>query len=186
MTRSTENRFRRADLAHGSDHVLVPNATFRDDTGSSFTATFGTKAALHAFLDMASRYPGKTSTVTMFLKPRGYKPEPSAPPEFLPSSLYFDLDQASGIAAAALLLVDANGMSHQWLTQGALGRDDVILVADPYNPEYATFPQESFLPFPRLRDALIQWAFDDELPPTAVGWRPATEDEVGWPVGAGY
>jgi hypothetical protein len=186
VTRSTENRFRRVDLAHGVDHVLVPSATFRDDAGSSFTATFGTEVALRAFLDMVSRYPGTTSTVTMFLKPRGYKPAPSAPPEFVPSSLYFDLDQASGIAAAALLLVDATGLSHQWLTQGDLGRGDITLVADPHNPEYATFPHESLLPVSMLRDAVLQWAFGDDLPPTSVAWRPATEDEVGWPVGAGY
>jgi len=186
VTRSTGNRFRRADLAHGADRVLVPSATFRDDSGSSFSATFGTETALRAYLDLVSRYPGNTSTVTMFLKPRGYKPAPSAPPEFLPSSLYFDVDQESGVAAAALLVTDATGVSHQWLTQGDLGRDDVTLVMDPYNPAYATFPRESFLPVATLRDAVIQWAFRDVLPPEAVAWRQATEDEVGWPVGAGY
>jgi len=56
----------------------------------------------------------------------------------------------------------------------------------PCNPAYATFPQESFLPIAMLRDAVIQWAFGDVLPPLAVTWRHATEDEVGWPVGAGY
>lgn len=186
MTRSTDNRFRRADLAHGADYVLVPSATFRDDAGSSFTATFGTETALRTFLDMALRYPGKTSTVTMFLKPGGYRPPPSAPPEFLPSSLYFDVDQACGTAAAALLLTDATGLSHQWLTRGDLGRDDVVLVMDPYNPEYATFPQESYVPVAMLREAAIQWAFGDGLPPNAVTWRRAAEDEVGWPAGAGY
>lgn len=186
MTRSTENRFRRVDLAHGADHLLVPSAMFRDDSGSSFSATFGAEAGLRAYLDMVSRYPGNTSTVTMLLKPRGYRPAPSAPPEFLPSSLYFDVDQASGVAAAALLVTDATGLSHQWLTHGDLGRDDITLVMDPYNPAYATFPQESFLPISMLRDAVSQWAFGDDLPPTAVTWRQATEDEVGWPVGAGY
>lgn len=186
MTRSTENQFRRVDLAHGADHVLVPRAAFRDDAGSSFTATLGTEAALHVFMDMALRYPGKASTVTMFLKPRGYKPAPAAPPEFLPASLYFDVDQASGTAAAALLLIDVAGTSHQWLTQGDLGRDDVVLIMDPENPEYARFPQESFIPVSALREAVTQWAFGDEFPPAAVSWRLATEDEVGWPVGAGY
>lgn len=178
--------FARADLAHGADHVLIPSAKFRDDEGSSFTATFRTETALDAFLDLVSHYPGNTSTVTMFLRPRGYKPAPSAPPEFLPSSLYFDIDQASGTAAAALLLIDTTGQSHQWLTQGNLARDDITLVMDPHNPEYATFPPESFLPITTLRDAVLQWAFGDHLPPPAATWRRATEDEVGWPVGAGY
>lgn len=186
MTRSTEHRFRRADLAHGADHLLVPSATFRDDAGSSFVATFGAEAALRTFLDMVLGYPGKTTTVTMFLKPRGYKPPPSAPPEFLPSSLYFDVDQASGTAAGALLLTDTTGLSHQWLTQGDLGRDDVVLVMDPHNPEYATFPRQTFVPAHMLREAAIQWAFGDSLPPAATTWRQATEAEVGWPVGAGY
>lgn len=184
MTRSTGSRFRRVDLAHGGDHVLVPNATFRDDAGSSCTATFGTEAALSCFLDMVLRYPGTTLTVTMFLKSRGYRPSPAGPPEYLPSSLYFDVDHAHGVAAAALLVCDAKGDSHQWLTQGDLGRDDAVLVMDPYNPEYARFPTESFVSVAVLQDVVGQWAFGDELPPTAVTWRSATEDEVGWPVGA--
>ncbi|HEY0449067.1 hypothetical protein, partial [Actinophytocola sp.] len=106
--------------------------------------------------------------------------------EFLPSSLYFDIDQAHEVAAAALLVVDANGDSYQWLTQGDLGRDDVVLIMDPYNPEYARFPKESAISVALLHDAAAQWAFGDELPPAASSWRPATEDEVGWPVGAGY
>ena len=186
MTQWTENRYRRADLAHGADHVLVPTATFRDNAGSSFTARLATETALHGFLDLVVRYPVKTSTVTMFLEPRGYKPSPSAPPEFLPSSLYFDVDQASGTAAVALLLIDATGTSHQWLTQGDLGRDDLVLVMDPENPDYATFPPESFISVAVLREAVTQWAFGDELPPAATSWRMANEDEVGWPVGAGY
>jgi hypothetical protein len=186
VTRWTESRFRRAELAHGADHVLVPGGNFRDDAGSTFTARFATETALHVFLDLVLGYPGRTSTVTMFLKPRGYKPSPSAPPEFLPSSLYFDVDQASGTAAAALLLIDATGTSHQWLSRGNLGRDDVVLVMDPDNPEYATFPQESFITVAALREAVTQWAFGNELPPAATTWRTANEDEVGWPVGAGY
>lgn len=186
MTRSTDSRFRRADLAHGADHVLVPSGWFRDDTGSSFTATFGTEATLGAFLDLVLRFPHTTSTVTMVLKPRGYKPAPSAPPEFLPSSLYFDIDRTHETAAAALLLLDANGQSHQWLTRGDLGRDDLVLVMDPYNPEYARFPRDSVIAARAMRDVVIGWAFGDELPPATTAWRSATEDEVGWPVGAGY
>ena len=186
MTGSTGERFRRGDLAHGADHILVPSATFRDDAGSSFSATFGTEPALHAFLDMVLRYPGTISTVTMVLKPRGYKPGPSAPPEFVPSSLYFDIDGARMIAAAALLVYSASGESHQWLTQGDLDTDDVALIMDPYNPEHAKFPTDSYFPGALLRNVAVQWAFGDDLPPAATHWRPAPEDEVGWPVGAGY
>lgn len=186
MTRPTDRTFRRADLAHGADHVLVPSATFRDAAGSSFTASFATDTALRVFLNMVVTYPGTTSTVTLFLTPRGYRPAPSAPPEFLPSSLYFDLDRTRGIAAAALLLIDSTGHSHQWLTQGNQSRDDVVLVMDPHNPEYARFPQESYIPTVTLHDIVTQWAFGDNLPPPSVTWRTASEDEVGWPAGAGY
>lgn len=186
MTRPTDRTFRRTDLAHGADHILVPSATFRDDAGSSFTASFATETALRVFLDMVVRYPRATSTVTLFLTPRGYRPAPSALPEFLPSSLYFDLDRTHGIASAALLLVDSAGHSHQWLTQGDHGREDVALVMDPHNPEYARFPRESFIPTSLLHDIVTQWAFGDDLPPPSVSWRTAAEDEVGWPAGAGY
>ena len=58
MTRSTGNRFRRSDLAHGADHLLVPSAVYADSAGSSFKARFGTEAALRAFVDMVLSYPG--------------------------------------------------------------------------------------------------------------------------------
>jgi len=187
VTRPTSRRFRRADLAHGADHVLVPTATFTDAATSSFAASFGSASALRAFLDLVSHYPAApTSTVCMFLKPRGYTPPPFAPPEFVPSSLYFDLDRAAGFAAAAMLIIDANGESHQWLTQGATSREDLKLVMDPDNPDFSLFPADSAVPVRQLLDAVVEWAFTDALPPAAVTWRRATEDEVGWPVGAGY
>jgi hypothetical protein len=184
VTRSTGNRFRRDELAHGADHLLVPTGTFRDEAGSMFRATLRTETALAAFLDLVFTFPGATSTVTLFLKPRGYRP--SAAPEFVPSCLYFDVDQKSQIAAAALLLIDTAGRSHQWCSVGDAGRDDLVLVMDPENPEYAVFPPESFIPLGGLRDAIPQWAFGDEFPPPALHWRPATENEVGWPPGASY
>jgi len=116
-------------------------------------------------------YPGATSTVTLFLRPRGYRP--SGAPEFVPSSLYFDIDQQRAVAAAALLLGDAYV-------------DDLVLAMDPENPDHATFPPESFVPAAALRDAVLAWAFGGNFPPAAIDWRPMTEDEVGWPAGAGY
>jgi hypothetical protein len=184
VRRSTGDRFRRADLAHAADHVLVPGGTFRDVAGSTFRATFHTETGLHAFLDLVLAYPGATSTVTLFLRPRGYRP--SGAPEFVPSSLYFDIDQQRAVAAAALLLVDADGLSHQWLSQGDAYVDDLVLVMDPENPDHATFPPESFVPAAALRDAVLAWAFGGTFPPAAIDWRPMTEDEVGWPAGAGY
>jgi hypothetical protein len=166
--------------------VLIPSAVFEDAVGSSFSGRFTTDSALRAFMDLVLRYPRQTSTVRMFLKPRRYVPAESAPAEFLPSSLYFDVDRERGVAAAALLIVDAHGVSHQWLSQGDRGRDDVALVMDQFNPEFATFPQESFVAVEPLADAVVQWAFGDEVPPPALSWKTATEDEVGWPVGAGY
>lgn len=186
MIRPADRNFRRTELAHGADRVLVPSATFRDESGSSFAASFASETGLRTFLDMVVGYPGVTSTVTLFRTPRGYRPAPSSPPEFLPSSLYFDLDRTHGIAAAALVLIDSSGHSHQWLTQGTQGRDDVVLVMDPHNPEHARFPREACIPTTVLHDVVIQWAFGDDLPPPSTTWRTAAEDEVGWPAGAGY
>jgi hypothetical protein len=186
VTRAAGSRFRRADLARATEYELVASAFFRDEAGSSFRASFATEAALGAFLDMVLHFPGETSTVTMVLKAKGYTPPKTAPPEWVPSSLYFDVDRERDVAAAALLIFDANAVSHQWLSQGDLDSDDVVLVMDPYNPEFARFPPESFIVPALLREAVVEWAFGAELPPAAIQWRPATEDEVGWPVGAGY
>ena len=187
MTRSTSRRFHRADLAHGADHTLVPTATFEDATGSSFAASLGSEPALRQFLGLAVDYSaGPISTVCLYLKPRGYTPPSTAPPEYLPSSFYFDVDRAAGVAAAAMLIVDTDGESHQWLTLGEQKHEGLHLVMDPDNPNFSLFPDDSIVPIHHLIDAVVAWAFGDELPPAAVAWRPASEHEVGWPAGAGY
>lgn len=81
---SRGDHFRRADLAHAA--------------GSTIRATFRTETGRHAFLDLVLAYPGATSTVTLFLRARGYRP--SGAPEFVPSSLYFDIDQERAVAGA--------------------------------------------------------------------------------------
>lgn len=60
-----------------------------------------------------------------------------------------------------------------------------MLVQDPFNPSNV-FPNESFVTVPELRQAVIEWAFGEFLPPPAVSWRTTTEQEVKWPVGAGH
>jgi hypothetical protein len=183
---STGDRFHRSQLAHASDFELVIKAVFEDAMGSSFSSRPATESALGAFVDMVITYPGETGPVRLFMEAKGLTPAPYLPPEYLPSSLVFDVDQKQGVAAAALLIFDASGISHQWLTLGDRDRDDVALIMDPFNPGFARFPPESLVPAAQLRQAVLDWAFGEELPPTAVPWRRANEDEVGWPVGATY
>jgi hypothetical protein len=185
VTQPASCRLRRVDLAHGADHELVASAIVEDEAGSSFTAQFATEAALHAFLDFVLRYPGRLATVRMFLKPVGYRPAQELPIEFVPSSLYFDFDPGRGVAAAALLVLDAEGMSHQWLTRGE-GPSEATLVMDPFNPDFSQFPDDSVVPISEVRDLVVHWAFGDEYPPSSAPLRRATEKEVGWPVGAAY
>jgi len=175
---------RRADLVHSAEYPLVVSGTFVVG-GSEFTAHIADEDGLSCFLAAVTRSPVATWTVRMFLKPQGYRPPRSLPIELPPSSLYFDVDQEHQVAAAGLLVSTDDGNAHQWMTRGAAGRDDVVLVQDPFNPEHSHFPQNSFITVGELRDAVFQWAFADVLT-AATSWRPASEWDVRWPVGAGY
>lgn len=176
MTALSDGRLRRSDLAHARNHRLVPSGRFYVN-GSSFRARLVDPAGLKYFLDLVLRSPVRTSPVCLSLKAEGHEP---TGPEFPPSNFQFDVDQEHKVAAAATLVFDQDGMSHQWLAQGDAARDDVTLTQDPWNPTFSQFPPESFITIPQLREAVVQWAFGDVFPPPAVTWRTATEDEVGW------
>ncbi|MGH9893983.1 MAG: hypothetical protein ACREA0_18780 [bacterium] len=113
----------------------------------------------------------------MSLKAEGYEP---AGPEFPSSNFQFDVDVEHEVAAAATLVIDKDGRSRQWLAQGDAYRDDVTLAQDPWNPTYTKFPPEAYITILQLRDAATQWALGDVLPPPAINWRAASENEVGW------
>jgi hypothetical protein len=84
------------------------------------------------------------------------------------------------VAAASLAVWGKDDDVRQWMTVGDAGRDDVLLTQDASNADLKRFPPESFISIAQLRDVVIQWAFDDLLPPPAARWRPASEREVGW------
>lgn len=174
----------KADLVHAADHRLVVSGVFAVG-GSEFVARIADEDGLACFLSSVTRSPVRTSTVRMFLKPDGYRPPESLPVELPPSSLYFDVDQEHQVAAAGLLAATADGRAHQWMTDGTITRDDVVLVQDPFNPEYARFPADSLITIDELREVVFQWAFGDALPGASC-WRAASEWDVRWPVGAGY
>jgi len=176
VTALTGGQLCRSDLAHAVDHALVPSGRFYVK-GSSFGAYLVNQDGLNYFMDLVLHSSVRTSTVCLSLKPEGHKP---TGPEFPPSNFQFDVDQEHEVAAAATLVFDKDGLSHQWLAQGDAGRDDVTLVQDPWNPTFSQFPREAFITVPQLREAVTQWAFGDVFPPPAIRWRVASEGEVGW------
>jgi hypothetical protein len=176
MTRPVVGHLRRSELIHGADHRLVPSDTFdaKDTIGSGYPVT---PDGLSRYLDSLIGSSLKTAPVHLYLIPVGHQIEL---PEFPPSNLHFDIDQDHQVAAASLAVWDKNDNVRQWMTVGDVGRDDVLLTQDASNAEVKRFPPESLVSIPQLRELVIQWAFDDFLPPTAARWRVASEREVGW------
>lgn len=185
MTVLVNGQVHRSDLVHAARYPLVVTATFAVGR-SEFSAHVADEDGLAHLLAALSRSPVATSTVRMFLKPRGYQPSKPLPIELPPSALYFDVDQEHQVAAAGLLVSTADGASHQWRTRGDAGIDGAVLVQDPFNPEYTRFPRESFITVAELRDAVVAWAFGDTLPAPTTIWQPVSEWDVRWPVGSGY
>lgn len=156
--------------------MLVPSDTFevKDTIGDGYPVT---PEGLSRYLDNLISSAVKTSPVHLYLIPVGYRIEL---PEFPPSNLHFDIDQEHRVAAASLAVWDKHDDVRQWMTVGDAGRDDVLLTQDASNPDVKRFPSESFVSIPQLRQLVVQWAFDDLLPPAAAQWRPTSEREVGW------
>lgn len=184
MTTHADGQVLRSDLVHAADYPLVVTAMFSVG-GSEFTAHVTDESGLSFLLAAVTRSPVATSTVRMFLKPEGYRPSTPLPIELPPSSLYFDVDQEHQVAAAGMLVSTNDGNARQWMTRGGASLDGVVLVQDPFNREHNHFPPESFITVDELRDAVFWWAFAGVLPGAEL-WRPASEWDVRWPVGAGY
>ncbi|HEX4722007.1 MAG TPA: hypothetical protein VH333_05800 [Pseudonocardiaceae bacterium] len=95
------------------------------------------------------------------------------------SQFQFAVDAIRHVAAAAVLVVDRDEFSHQWLSQGASEHRDAVLVADPWNP-VTRFPAESTITPAELRRAATRWTSGDVFPPPVIRWRDASENEIGW------
>lgn len=176
MTPLTAGYLRRSELMHGDSRRLVSSDTFevKDTIGGDYPVS---PDGLSRFLDSLIDSPVKTAPVHLYLIPAGHRIEL---PEFPPSNLHFDIDQDHQVAAASLAVWGKDDEVRQWMTVGDAGRDDVLLTQDASNADLKRFPPESFISIAQLRDVVIQWAFDDLLPPPAARWRPASEREVGW------
>ncbi|WP_133852030.1 hypothetical protein [Labedaea rhizosphaerae] len=169
---------------HSADYPMVVTGKYAVGD-SAFTAHIADEDGLAAFLTGITRSPVATSAVRMFLTPQGYRPVKPLPIELPPSALYFDVDQGHQVAAAGLLVATVDGKSRQWRTSGDAWIDGVALAQDPHNPDFTSFPPESFITVDQLRDAVFAWAFGDVMPAPAAIWRPASAWDVRWPVGSG-
>lgn len=119
--------------------------------GSTYETTFASEAELARFLDFAFASPIKPATTRLYLHPD----EAPARPEHQVSNLRFQFDPAHRVAAAVLLVIDRDaGRLLSWRTVGDAGR---LLHHDP-----------------QLRGAVIEWAFGDMVPPSAVSWTEVT------------
>lgn len=103
MTVQTGGQVRRTDLVHAADYPLVVTGRFGVG-GSEFTAHLADEDGLTCLLAAVTRSPVDTSTVRLFLTPKGYHPPQPLPLEYPPSALYFDVDQQHRVAAAGLLV----------------------------------------------------------------------------------
>jgi hypothetical protein len=161
----------RVELAHAAEYPLtvVGHQVIGGRANSRHVPDSG---ALTRFLDEVA------GTGWLELRALGYTPR-ALPIEFPPSHFQFAVDTAQCVAAAAVLVVDRDGISHQWLSQGTAEYRDAVLVADPWNP-VTRFPGESTITLAELRRAAAEWAFGEVFPPPAIRWRDASEDEIGW------
>jgi hypothetical protein len=135
--------------------------------GSSYEATFASETELGRFLDYTFTSPLKPATTRLYLHPD----EVPARPERQVSNLRFQFDPVHQVAAAVLLVIDrAAGRLHAWRTVGDAGRPDVVLAHDSWNEHETRLPAESFITVPQLRATVMEWAFGDDVPPSAVSW----------------
>jgi hypothetical protein len=165
MTQTVQRAMTWSDL--GVDRTgCVVSGVFAVD-GSSYEATFATKAELGRFLDFALSSPVKPATTRLYLHPD----EVPTKPEHQVSNLRFQFDPDHEVAAAVLLVIDR---SHRqllsWRTVGDAGRSDVVLAHDSWNEHETRLPAESFITVPQLSAAVMDWAFGNVVPPPVVAW----------------
>jgi hypothetical protein len=165
MTRAIPRAATWSDL--GIDRTgSVVSGVFAVD-GSSYEATFAGEAELARFLDFVLASPVKPATTRLYLHPD----EVPIRPERQVSNLRFQFDPEHQVAAAVLLVIDrSHHQLHSWRTVGDAGRPDVVLAHDSWNEHETRLPPESFITIPRLRAAVMEWAFGNEVPPSAASW----------------
>ena len=166
----------RAELAHAAEYPLAV-VGHQIIGGQVNSRDVRDSSALVSFLDDVASA-AASATAWLELRALDYTPR-ALPIEFPPSHFQFAVDAALHVAAAAVLVLDRDGISHQWLSQGASEHHDAVLVADPWNP-VTRFPGESAITLAELRRAAAQWAFGEVFPPPAIRWRDASEEEIGW------
>jgi hypothetical protein len=146
-----------------------------DSGAGSFSATFHSEPELARFLDFLFASPTKPATSRMYRRASIYPFKP----DYDLSSLRFQFDAEHQVAAAVLLADDhQDDHVYQWMTCGDAGRSDVVLAHDSWNEHETLLPSESFVTIPRLRAAIAQWAFGEEIPPPSVTWTGTTG--IGW------
>jgi hypothetical protein len=119
--------------------------------------------------------PVKPATTRLYLHPD----EVPTRPEHQVSNLRFQFDPEHQVAAVVLLAIARS--HHQllsWRTVGDAGRSDVVLAHDSWNEHETRLAPESFITVLQLRAAVMEWAFGDAVPPSAVSWADITD--VDW------
>jgi hypothetical protein len=158
---------RRADLAYGEN--LRASGTFQFPD-VSYDVTFTTRSGLSKCLDLMLGYGEKSYVVRLYLK--------SFNADWPSANMRFDYDLERQVAAGCLTALDRTEAAHGWETVGDSGRDDVFLTGDSWNADERRFAPSTFVTLAMMRAAVVEFAFGEELPPSAVEWRPI--QDAGW------
>jgi len=149
--------------------VAEPNMR-RQPNPATYSVSFVHEDGLVRCLDTMMSFPRKPATPRLSLRPDGYREKR---PEWPVSAMRFDFDTEHAVAAAVLLALDRDAVSHTWMTQGDAAHDS-------WDPDNKRFPPESFITIAELREIVVQWAFGDVLPPPATRWTTVPHEDVGW------
>ncbi|TDP93918.1 hypothetical protein [Labedaea rhizosphaerae] len=176
MTASYDGPLARSDLYYADKYELSPHGVFQFED-ATYAVTFAYEDGVLRCLDTMMRFPDKPATPRFALRPEGYREKR---PEWPVSALRFDYDIEHQVAAVVLLALDKDANTHAWMSRGTAGRDGVELTHSTWSPEANRFPPESFITIAELRAVVVQWAFGDVLPPSAITWTAVAHDLVGW------
>lgn len=145
--------------------------------GGTYEARFTGEAELVRFVDFLLAAPGVPATSRLYLHPDVV---PARPEQQL-STLRFQFHAERGVAAAVLLVVDRERDAVLcWMSSGGAGDDDVVLAHDSWNQYETRFPPEAFITIAELRATVLQWAFGEMFPPSAVDWTEEPHQQIGW------
>lgn len=161
----------RSTLKHWSPSLGVSCVWQTGDV--TFRAEATSARGLAQLMDVTLAFPGELSVVRLYLRPNTI-PSPGES-----STLRFNFDPDSKVAAAVLVAVDNNDHVYEWMTRGD-AESDVELVHDTWNANETRFPSDAYITLDQLREIVVEWAFrpDGELPPSGSEWAPAPD--VGW------